>query len=112
MAYNLTIPIIRVLSQHFLLALEYFLYAFDFYYDLFEEEGINDDFFGVEIKYNDDFIKTNFGILENKYENEKIFRNNPDISGDVISIFIDKCDDQIELSMSDEWKNNYLKYIN
>ena len=86
--------------------------AFDFYYDLFEEEGINDDFFGVEIKYNDDFIKTNFGILENKYENEKIFRNNPDISGDVISIFIDKCDDQIELSMSDKWKNNYLKYIN
>tara|TARA_A100001015_G_scaffold315302_1_gene426818 strand:+ start:847 stop:2019 length:1173 start_codon:yes stop_codon:yes gene_type:complete len=86
--------------------------AYDFYYELFEEEEISEKFYGVEIKYDDEFIKKNFGILENKYENEKIFRLNHDMYGNCINVFLEKINDPIKLCVCNDWKNNFLKYSN
>lgn len=95
--------------------------AYDFYYELFEEEGMNENFYGVEIKYDDEFIKKNFGILENKYENEKIFKLNHDMYGDCINIFLENFNNPIELhvnsSSNDFFENsspfnNFFKYTN
>ncbi len=86
--------------------------AFDLYYELFEEEGLEDNFYGVEIKYDDKFIKDNFGILDNKYEHNKIFRVNPNKYSKSIHVFIDGLRDPIELLTNISSNNKYLNYIN
>lgn len=96
--------------------------AYDFYYELFEEEGMSENFYGVEIKYDDDFIKKNFGVLENKYENEKIFKLNHDNnSGDCINVFFENFNDSIKLQVNRSYNdrveksspfNDFFKYTN